>query len=126
MQPIELVWAQVKGAVAMQYSEDTTFKDVGVRLHEQFTKLGQEGHRVDKIYRHVDHIEDAYRIADDPLAADLLGNSGTDAEYRKLAQEVEADLALDDDESDPGDDWDSDDVDDTDGDGNDEDDAESE
>ncbi|OQR85319.1 hypothetical protein ACHHYP_11952 [Achlya hypogyna] len=32
LQPSELVWGVVKGAVGRQYTEDTTFQDVRVRL----------------------------------------------------------------------------------------------
>ena len=36
LQPIELVWASVKGTVGRQYTTDTTFKDVLVRLKQAF------------------------------------------------------------------------------------------
>lgn len=114
LQPIELVWAQVKGAIAMQYSDGTTFKDVGTRLEEQFAKLANEGHRVEKLYRHVAHIEDAYRIADDPLAPEVLGDSDSDFVYstrQALAKEIEKIIPMHDEESE-SDEFDSDDLDD--------------
>jgi len=36
LQPIELVWANVKGTVGRQHTTDTTFKDVLVRLKQAF------------------------------------------------------------------------------------------
>ena len=39
LQPIELVWAVVKGAVGMQYTTETTFAQVRERLTEQFKQL---------------------------------------------------------------------------------------
>ena len=42
LQPIELIWANVKGAVGRQYTTDTTFKDVLVRLKQAFDELRTE------------------------------------------------------------------------------------
>ncbi|OQR88838.1 hypothetical protein ACHHYP_06605 [Achlya hypogyna] len=39
LQPIELVWAYVKGIVGRAYSVDTTFADVRLRLNAAFDSL---------------------------------------------------------------------------------------
>ncbi|KAF0684226.1 Aste57867_23780 [Aphanomyces stellatus] len=39
LQPIELVWASVKGDVGRQYTTETTFKDVFDRLNRAFNQL---------------------------------------------------------------------------------------
>ena len=39
LQPIELLWARVKGAVARQYSKNTTMFDVRNRLENEFQLL---------------------------------------------------------------------------------------
>jgi hypothetical protein len=39
LQPIETVWAIVKGAVGRQYTSGTTFKDVGLRLQTAFNEM---------------------------------------------------------------------------------------
>ena len=39
LQPIEIVWANVKGEVGRQHTTDTTFKEVLVRLEAAFAKL---------------------------------------------------------------------------------------
>jgi transposase len=39
LQPIELIWAVVKGELGRQYSTDTTFKDVLDRLNKSFNSL---------------------------------------------------------------------------------------
>lgn len=44
LQPIELVWALVKGNVSRQYTKETTLKDVLQRLDAEFEKLQLSGH----------------------------------------------------------------------------------
>lgn len=44
IQPIELVWALVKGNVGRQYNSDTTLSLVYARLMEEFKKLEESGH----------------------------------------------------------------------------------
>jgi transposase len=43
-QPIELVWARVKGNVGRKYTNATTMKDVLERLDAEFVKLQSSGH----------------------------------------------------------------------------------
>lgn len=133
LQPFELVWAQAKGGVAMEYSADTSLDDVKRRLEHQFDLLVQQPDRVARIYKHVAHLEDSYRIADDmdglddAFAGDACDNDGdvqmTDASKTPAAGSVVSGLfgepalaaavstALDQDElseeSEPSD-WDSD------------------
>jgi hypothetical protein len=45
LQPIELVWALVKGNVGRQYSNQTTLDMVYERLMHEFNKLEDSGHR---------------------------------------------------------------------------------
>jgi hypothetical protein len=45
LQPIELVWALVKGNVGQQYSNQTTLDIVYERLMHEFNKLEDSGHR---------------------------------------------------------------------------------
>jgi hypothetical protein len=45
LQPIELVWALVKGNVGRQYSNQTTLDMVYGRLMHEFNKLEDSGHR---------------------------------------------------------------------------------
>lgn len=46
LQPIELVWALVKGNVGRQYSKSTTMKLVYERLIAELHKLEQDGHQL--------------------------------------------------------------------------------
>jgi len=39
LQPIELVWAQIKGRIGRQYSKDTTLEDVREQLEDEFQDL---------------------------------------------------------------------------------------
>lgn len=39
LQPIELIWANVKGKVGRQYTTETTFQDVKRRLDQAITEL---------------------------------------------------------------------------------------
>ena len=39
LQPIEIVWENIKGEVGRKYTTQTTFKDVLVRLKESFPNL---------------------------------------------------------------------------------------
>ena len=56
LQPIELLWAYVKGAVGRQYSLDTTIRDVKERLDQQFNDLaiGTGQNTIRKMIHHVD------------------------------------------------------------------------
>ena len=58
LQPIELLWARVKNAVAKEYSKQTTLSDVRHRLEHQFSKLDtDEGlEAVLAIINHVDKV----------------------------------------------------------------------
>ncbi|ETV79618.1 hypothetical protein H257_06878 [Aphanomyces astaci] len=42
LQPIELIWANVKGTVGRAYTSDTTFQDVYKRLDNEFYHLDSE------------------------------------------------------------------------------------
>lgn len=42
LQPIELLWARIKGAVSRQYTKSTTLEDVSNRLNHQFQLLDSE------------------------------------------------------------------------------------
>ncbi|GBG27954.1 Hypothetical Protein FCC1311_041772, partial [Hondaea fermentalgiana] len=45
LQPMELVWAYVKGNIARQYTKNTTLEDVKQRLDAEFIKLEQPSGR---------------------------------------------------------------------------------
>lgn len=56
LQPIELIWARIKSAIAKDYSRDTTFKEVGERLLAQFEVIkGEE--EADIIGSVIDHVD---------------------------------------------------------------------
>lgn len=65
LQPIELLWADLKGAVGRQYSLDTTFAQVLVRLQEVVDKRAKDHESIDKMIKHVDKVIEDYRIMDD-------------------------------------------------------------
>ena len=58
LQPIEMVWAHIKGRIARRYQKGTTLKDVEARLNSEFATLGRVGpdgsHIVAKIIKNVD------------------------------------------------------------------------
>ena len=58
LQPIELVWAHVKGSIARAYTNSTSFQDVRDRLDRQFEMLcTSEGESIiTNIIHHVDKI----------------------------------------------------------------------
>ena len=58
LQPIELVWANVKGAVGRQYTTETTFKDVLCRLKVAFNELKAESVRgcIRKANKHLEEL----------------------------------------------------------------------
>ncbi len=60
LQPIELVWRRIKRAFTRLYTNNTTLKDVKVRLHKQFEILETEEGRdaISKICTHIDSIID--------------------------------------------------------------------
>ena len=57
MRRIELVWAHTKGNVGRQYDQETTFSTVGIRLDNEFEKLGRDGSVIERIINHVRKIE---------------------------------------------------------------------
>lgn len=62
LQPIELVWAEVKGQVGRLYSSNTTLLDVKNRLMNQFERLQIEERKqlLQKIVAHADKYVDKY------------------------------------------------------------------
>ncbi|EGD82669.1 hypothetical protein PTSG_03330 [Salpingoeca rosetta] len=67
LQPIEIVWANVKGDVGRQYNYDTTFKDVRQRLDEAFATLtpktvegciAKANARLDELYRQITSLDE--------------------------------------------------------------------
>ena len=58
LQPIELVWANVKGAVGRQYTTETAFKDVLCRLKVAFNELKAESVRgcIRKANKHLEEL----------------------------------------------------------------------
>jgi transposase len=54
LQPIEMLWAYVKGNVGRKYNSNTTFEDVRTRLIDEFDALWTKSHLVNRIIAHVD------------------------------------------------------------------------
>ena len=66
LQPIEMVWSQVKGEVGRQYDVSTTMQLVHQRLVKAFEKLGGDTTgRVKRLYEHVHQIELEYMRMDE-------------------------------------------------------------
>ena len=66
LQPIKIVWANIKGGVGQKYTTHTTFKDVLVSLKESFTHLdshtlkvciNQSNQKLKYLHRHIVDIE---------------------------------------------------------------------
>ena len=60
LQPIELVWANVKGTVGRQYTTNTTFKTVLTRLKKAFDELDTITVRgcINKANKHLDELRE--------------------------------------------------------------------
>lgn len=69
LQPIELLWARVKGAVARLYTKETTLRDDGERLQHEFEKLESEAGE-EAIAAIVDHVDNAIRKFLEEIARD--------------------------------------------------------
>jgi transposase len=67
LQPIELLWAHVKGAVGRQYDENTTLSMVKERLIDAFNETSSE--LVDKIIAHCVKIECKMRESVDAISS---------------------------------------------------------
>jgi len=94
LQPIELVWACVKGRVGRQYSVDTTVKDVRRQLDEAFDSLP-----ADFIYKCIENSK-AEVVRLDKYIRDLDAADDADAEHDaeldnadEDASDVEGDLS---------------------------------
>lgn len=91
LQPIELIWAQVKGEVGRLYDASTTMELVKSRLEKAFAKLDKEFHRVRAVYRHVAGLEKQYLLADtEPDEADS-DNDTSDGSAQDQADQEGAD-----------------------------------
>ena len=55
---IELLWADIKRAVAAQYTNETTFEQVRTRLDASFARVAKSTTIIPKIYRHTAEILD--------------------------------------------------------------------
>jgi hypothetical protein len=73
IQPIELLWARIKGEVGRQYSNSSTLAQVYIRLVASFDKVMREGHEgVDGMIRKAAKIaEEFYKVAQLDIPADL-------------------------------------------------------
>jgi hypothetical protein len=78
LQPIELLWAYVKGNIGRQYSFDTTFEDVRARLIEEFEALRAKSQLVYKIINHVDKALAVYCKADEEATETVSINVAAD------------------------------------------------
>ena len=67
LQPINIMWVNVKGEVGQKYTTQTTFKDVLVRLKESFTNLesqtvqgriNQASQCLKELHQHIINIDD--------------------------------------------------------------------
>ena len=66
LQPIEMVWSQVKGEVGRQYDTGTIMQIVKQRLEAAFEHLSANTTgRIENLYTHVKKIEQEYLEADD-------------------------------------------------------------
>lgn len=80
LQPIELIWAQIKKTVAKKYNQNTTFKEVLVSLNQSFNDITAEYWT--KCINHVIKEEEVHRERD--LATDdILENEENNEEYEK-------------------------------------------
>ena len=66
LQPIQMVWSQVKGEVGRQYDTATTMQIIKQRLEAAFEHLNADTTgRIENLYTHVKKIEQEYLEADD-------------------------------------------------------------
>ncbi|RHY40153.1 hypothetical protein DYB38_009574 [Aphanomyces astaci] len=86
LQPIEVVWAIIKGNVGRQYQDDTTFQEVGQRLdaacanltsHSIFSCIRKAEYDLLDLHRHVSIIDDDNYQEDNDVAGD--GSDGTES-----------------------------------------------
>ncbi|ETV71564.1 hypothetical protein H257_13231 [Aphanomyces astaci] len=84
LQPIEVVWAIIKGNVGRRYQDDTTFQEVGQRLdaacanltsHSIFGYIRKAEYDLLDLHRHVSYIDDDNYQEDNEVAGD--GSDGT-------------------------------------------------
>ena len=97
LQPIEMVWAKVKGDVGCQYTTDTTMKDVLRRLNTAFDNL--QSHMVQKCIDNTNkqllELYKEFSSADNDIDCD---DSEDDKDYKDGSIDKESDDDDDDDE----------------------------
>ena len=86
LQPIELLWALIKGNVGRQYSKTTTFADVLARLNAEFDKLETPAGAlevkklIDSVDKHLDRFTKDMEREDELLDDDEEQESDVDAD----------------------------------------------
>ena len=87
LQPIELIWANVKGTVGRQYTTNTTFKDVLIRLKKAFDELQTTTVRgcIRKAKKHLDELlqhilQQEQADEDGEIKEDEENDAGSDSE----------------------------------------------
>ena len=79
LQPIELVWANVKGDVGRQHTTNTTFAQVLDRLNNSFTNLqsktvqgciNKANFHLRKLYEHIQALEDVEESENEEIAGE--------------------------------------------------------
>ncbi|KAG9402776.1 hypothetical protein AC1031_006325 [Aphanomyces cochlioides] len=91
MQPIELVWSDVKGKVGRQYTAETTFEDVRRRLEQAFDTLSSQ-----TIYNCIAHTEkkiaEMNKYLEDLDAADEPVSDGEDWSGSEITSDDEPEI----------------------------------
>ena len=87
LQPIELLWARIKGAVGRQYNKYTTLRDVSERLNTQFQVLDTEEGRsaVQAIINHVDTVIEKFQA--EIAAEEEAERTETESQYSDESRE---------------------------------------
>ncbi len=83
LQPIELLWARVKGKIAGCYNNDTRFEDLKHKLIDQFDRLsGVEGSTaIRSMVNHVDSVINKFsQELEDVIDCDGFGTNDDDSD----------------------------------------------
>lgn len=103
LQPIEKVWAKIKGDVGRQYDSNTTFALVHKRLLEAVDNASKDFALIERIIDHVD--EEIKKFSNEDIPPDFVGTGddvehGSDEDFTSDSDETncDSDSASDDDE----------------------------
>jgi len=100
LNPIELLWNDIKGTVGRQYDSDTTLAQVGTRARKAFTEVLTAHDKIQAFFDHTAKVAAEYAEGDDIDCDDGVAGSDSDSTSSDATSSDESDDSGDQDDTD--------------------------